>query len=266
MFPVQPDVSKYYELSENELARRYVKSIPFLSREYCQAALKHRYELYPFIHDFVDFKAWSGKKILEIGCGHGADLYEFAKNKAETFGCDLTAKHCKISEEFLQALNENAQIIQADVKSLPFSSNYFDLVYSFGVLLLVEDIHTAIQEIKRVLKPGGTLIAMFYNRQSFHYYLKTLLYYGIVCDLEDILGSRLLIDWFTDGYGYPRTYHQTPDTLRDLFKDFEISEIVVRNFTTDQLPLFNFSKYPSSFWTWLSSRVGFFLLLRAKKP
>jgi ubiquinone/menaquinone biosynthesis C-methylase UbiE len=259
------EVQKYYQFSDNELARRYIKEHNFLSIEYCNAALEHRYKLYPFIHDFVNFKLWSGKKVLEIGCGQGADLYEFARHGAEVYGCDMTRKHCQISREFLNCLGKTAHIVQADARSLPYSSNSFDLVYSFGVLLLIKELDAAINEIHRVLKPGGSVIVMFYNRLSLHYYLKTLYYYGIVCDLEKFLGPRHLVDWFTDGYGYPRTYHQTAETLTAKFKRFEIDKIVVRNFTPDQLPLFNVEKYPASFWNWMSSRVGFYLLLQAHK-
>jgi hypothetical protein len=106
---------------------------------------------------------------------------------------------------------------------------------------------------------------MFYNRQSLHYYIKTLYYYGIVCDLEQLLGPRRLVDWFTDGYGYPRTYPQTPDSLRDAFGRFTIDRLAVRNLTEDQLPLFPFSDYPPEFWTWLASRLGFYLMLTGIK-
>jgi SAM-dependent methyltransferase len=211
------DVQRYYQSSDDELAQRYVKDRPFLSAEYCRAALDHRYGLYPFIHELVDFKRWSGKRILEIGCGQGADLSQFALAGADAHGVDLTPKHCDVSKAFVGALGGRAAITQANSRRLPYASSSFDLVYSFGVLLLVKELDEAVAEIHRVLKPGGSVIVMFYNRQSLHYYVKTLFYYGLVCDLERILGPRRLIDWFTDGFGYPRTYHQTPDSLRQAF-------------------------------------------------
>ena len=85
-------------------------------------------------------------------------------------------------------MDGRARVTQGNAVRLPFRDASFDLVYSFGVLLLVEELDAAVAEIHRVLKPGGTVITMFYNRQSLHYYLKTLYYYGIVCDLEDLLG------------------------------------------------------------------------------
>ncbi len=134
-----------------------------------------------------------------------------------------------------------------------------------AVLLLVEDLDAAVAEIHRVLKPGGTVITMFYNRQSLHYYLKTLYYYGIVCDLEQLLGPRDLVDWFTDGFGYPRTYHQSPDSLRQAFARFAIDHVLVRNLTPEQIPLCRFDDYPPEFWTWVESRLGFYLMLQGRK-
>ena len=262
---IATDVQHYYESSDDELAQRYVKNEPFLSPEYCRTALEHRYGLYPFLHEFTDFKAWRGKRVLEVGCGQGADLSQFALGGAQTFGCDLTRKHCQISRDFVRAVGGRASVAQSDVRALPYPSDSFDLVYSCGVLLLVDDLDRAISEIHRVLKPGGTVMTLFYNRQSLHYYLKTLYYYGIVCDLEQLLGPRRLIDWFTDGYGYPRTYHQTPDSLRQAFSRFTVEAVVVRNLTPDQIPLFPFGDYPAEFWRWMASRLGFYLLLKGRK-
>lgn len=154
---------------------------------------------------------------------------------------------------------------RGDARMQPYPDETFDLVYSFGVLLLVEELDRAVAEIHRVLKPGGTVMVMFYNRESLHYYLKTLYYYGVTCDLEALLGPRRLVDWFTDGYGYPRTYHQSPDSLRAAFARFSVESLTVRNLDRDQVPLVPFEDYPPEFWTWVESQLGFYLLLRAHK-
>lgn len=259
-------IQAYYESSDDELARRYVKDVPFLSTEYCERALAHRYALYPFIEPFVGFDQWQGRRVLEIGCGQGADLSRFARAGAQAYGCDLTARHCAISRAFVQRLGLTAQVAQASALSLPYPAASFDLVYSFGVLLLVDDLARALGEIKRILRPGGVVMAMFYNRLSLHYLVKTLYYYGIVCDLESLLGPRRLIDWFTDGFGYPRTYHQTPATLRAAFTaaGFDLQRLAVRNLTSEQVPLVGLDPYPPEFREWLASRAGFYLMIRAQ--
>jgi SAM-dependent methyltransferase len=259
------DVQRYYGQSENELAQRYIHSEPFLSPSYCAAALAHRYSLYPCIREFADFPAWAGRRVLEVGCGQGADLSQFAVGGASTFGCDLTFKHCDVSRRFAAVVGGRPAVVQANAIELPYRKESFDLVYSCGVLLLIEDLQAAIAEIHRVLKPGGQIVAMFYNRQSLHYYLKTLYFYGVVCDFEELIGPRRLIDWFTDGFGYPRTFHQTPDSLRTAFSSFTIEKLAVRNFTPDQLPSFPVEEYPPEFWNWVASRLGFYLMISARK-
>lgn len=259
------EAERYYETSDQELAQRYIQDKPFLSREYCEAALAHRYDLYPFVRPFAQFDQWTDKSVLEIGCGQGADLSQFAEHGARAFGADLTMKHCRITRDFAATLGTKASVARVYARSLPYADNTFDLVYSFGVLLLVEELDRAVAEIYRVLKPGGTVMVMFYNRQSLHYYLKTLYYYGLTCDLESLLGPRQLVDWFTDGYGYPRTYHQSPDSLRQAFARFSIESLTVRNLDADQVPLVPFADYPPEFWSWVESQLGFYLLLRGRK-
>lgn len=262
---VHNEVQQYYESSDSELARRYIKDLPFLSREYCEAALKHRYGMYPFIPEFADFNAWKGKRVLEVGCGQGADLSQFALGGAHAFGCDATTKHCLISRQFVETMGARTSVVRADGRRLPYADSSFDLVYSCGVLLLLEDLDTAVAEIHRILKPGGTVNVLFYNRQSLHYYVKTLYYYGIVCDLEQWLGPRRLVDWFTDGFDYPHTFHQTPESLRQAFDRFTVDEVIVRNLTPEQLPQFPFEQYPPRFWTWVESQLGFYVLLKGRK-
>lgn len=260
------DIQRYYDTSDAELGQRYVKHEQPPSPDSCNATLAHRYGLYPFIPELAEFPRWANKRVLEVGCGQGADLSQFARAGAETYGCDVTLKHCRMSRDFASVLGATAGVAQADARALPYPSDSFDLVYSFGVLLLVRDLRAALAEIHRVLKPGGEVAVMFYNRHSLHYYVKTLYYYGIVCDLEDVLGPRRLIDWFTDGYGYPQTYHQSPDSLRSAFADwFSVERVVVRNLTRDQLPLFRFDDYPPEFWKWLAGRLGFYLMLKGRK-
>ena len=76
---------------------------------------------------------------------------------------------------------------------------------------------------------------------------------------------RRLVDWFTDGFGYPRTYHQTPESLRTAFARFTIDSLAVRHLTPDQLPLVPFEDYPPQFWEWMASRLGFYLMINAHK-
>ena len=59
-------------------------------------------------------------------------------------------------------------------RSFPFEDASFDVVYSFKVLAHVPDIERALEEVARVLAPGGTAILEFYNPKSLRYLARFL--------------------------------------------------------------------------------------------
>ena len=69
---------------------------------------------------------------------------------------------------------------QCDAENLSFSKDTFDLVYSNGVLHHTVDTQRAIDEVYRVLKPGGQAVIMLYCKSSWHYWLNMFLPIGIL--------------------------------------------------------------------------------------
>lgn len=57
---------------------------------------------------------------------------------------------------------------------LPFADNFFDHAYSFGVIHHSPNSEKIVEEIYRVLKPGGTFTVMLYNRSSINYYIEIM--------------------------------------------------------------------------------------------
>jgi SAM-dependent methyltransferase len=256
-------VIRYYEESDRELAQRYLRErYPGFTLEYFEAALRHRYELYPHIPEFTDFAAFAGRDVLEVGVGQGADHYMFAHHGARLSGIDLTQKHCDITRLFLETFGFESWLARADARALPFPSRSFDHVYSCGVLLLLPDIERAIAEIHRVLRPGGHATIMLYNKRSVHYWLKTRLYYGWALNENAMIGPANVRDWYTDGIGYPQTHYYSRSDLRRLFAAFDHVEYRIACFTPDQIPR---HALPSScrLRETIENRFGFFLWVRA---
>jgi SAM-dependent methyltransferase len=104
---------------------------------------------------YIAAKPWISGKVLEVGCGEGRGV-EILIEKADTYlGID------KI-EEVVNRLTEkypNADFQQAFIP--PFTGiadNSFDTVVSFQVIEHIENDRLFLEEIRRVLKPGGTAI------------------------------------------------------------------------------------------------------------
>jgi ubiquinone/menaquinone biosynthesis C-methylase UbiE len=125
-----------------------------------------RYSLQDYMHDVFQFESFTGKRVLEIGCGAGIDSAEFARNGAIVTSTDFTERSVQAAKELLAEANLPVNVVQADATNLQFEDNSFDCVYSFGVLHHIPDVEKALAEIKRVLKPGGQVMAMLYNRDS----------------------------------------------------------------------------------------------------
>lgn len=135
--------------------------------EQVDAQARERYRLEPYILDFARFKDGAQKDVLEIGVGMGADHEQWAKaGPRRLAGVDLTARALAWTQRRLQALNLHSHLLQADAEALPFPDESFDIVYSWGVLHHTPKTSLAIQELHRVLRPGGTARLMLYHRHS----------------------------------------------------------------------------------------------------
>lgn len=102
----------------------------------------------------------TGRDVLEVGCGTGLVLLRLREFAKSARGVDLSP-----------GMLEKARTRGLDVKlgsatELPFEANQFDVTCSFKVLAHVPDIERALSEMARVTRPGGMILAEFYNPYS----------------------------------------------------------------------------------------------------
>jgi ubiquinone/menaquinone biosynthesis C-methylase UbiE len=107
----------------------------------------------------------------------GIDLVELAKRGIEVIGIDLTEKAIDLACKHFKEKKLQAKFKVANAESLPFKNEEFDLVYSFGVLHHTPNTQKAIDEIFRVLKPGGGAYIMLYHKNSLNYLVHRILNY-----------------------------------------------------------------------------------------
>ena len=111
-----------------------------------------------------------GKDVLEIGCGMGTHAGLLAKAGARLTAVDLTSRAVETTSRRFETFGLAGKIQIADAEHLQFPDQSFDMVWSWGVIHHSSSMETCLSEIYRVLRPGGRLLLMVYNRQSIVYY------------------------------------------------------------------------------------------------
>ena len=102
----------------------------------------------------------TGREVVEAGCGTGLLLREVAGFARSAVGVDL-------SRGMLAAARARGlHVVQGSLTDLPLPGASADLIYSMKVLPHVAPIREALRELARVLRPGGHLVAEFYNPWS----------------------------------------------------------------------------------------------------
>jgi SAM-dependent methyltransferase len=138
------------------------------SREYFEEIERFRYSSQPFIHAFAQFTRYHGKRVVEVGFGAGTDFIQWLRAGAIASGIDLTEEALANLTHRIEAyeLPRPERIQVGDAENLPFESGTFDLGYSYGVLHHTPNTEKAVGELVRVVKPGGEIKIMLYNRYS----------------------------------------------------------------------------------------------------
>jgi ubiquinone/menaquinone biosynthesis C-methylase UbiE len=138
------------------------------TRDYFEEIENWRYTDQPFIHSFAQFSRYRDKRVLEVGFGAGTDFIQWLRAGAIASGVDLTEEALKNlrARIAIYGLPQPESLNVADAERLPFPDNHFDLGYSWGVLHHTPDTDKAVAELIRVIRPGGELKIMLYNRRA----------------------------------------------------------------------------------------------------
>ena len=117
-----------------------------------------------FSSHFWEFEKAKGKKVLDVGCGNGWLVRNFAKNGADVTGVDLTRKGAFLTRRSLGVFGYQGRAFVADAEALPFKAGSFDVVSCSGVLHHTVSPEAGIDEIYRVLKPRGVAYVSLYYK------------------------------------------------------------------------------------------------------
>ncbi|MBI4303701.1 MAG: methyltransferase domain-containing protein [Chloroflexi bacterium] len=145
-------------------------------------------------------KRWQGGRLLNAGCGHGADFLPF-KDKFDLYGVDFSIEMLKLARKYSEKFDFLVSLTLADVGHLPFVDSAFDHAISVATYHHVKGKEarlSALSELRRVLKPGGEALITVWNRWQPRFWLK---------------GKEVAVPWRTKDetlyrYYYLFSYHE----------------------------------------------------------
>jgi SAM-dependent methyltransferase len=129
-------------------------------------------ELYGKYIQFVNQSVSQQGSLLDVGCGAGWSSYLLSEAGYQTVGIDLNA------EAFECPTAPNLTLVEGSAMELPFEDASFDVVASHQAIEHIPEPQTAIMEMIRVLKPGGTLCIVGPNLLSIGLCVKAISIYA----------------------------------------------------------------------------------------
>lgn len=175
------------------------------------ATIADRYDLVTAVLSYGQDARWKrrlvamagvtpGERALDLACGTGDIALAVAARGARVTGLDLTPRMLQLAAGKSRA----ATFLAGDMTSLPFGSRSFDLVTTGYGLRNVPHLATALDEIARVLRPGGRLLSLDFNRPE------PAVIRAVYLAYLTVTGSAL--GWLL--HRDPDTYRYIPESIR----------------------------------------------------
>lgn len=136
--------------------------------EYFAEVEQRRYFVEPHIPGFAEFERWSGKRVLEIGCGIGTDAVCFARAGADYVGVELSDASLSLTRRRFDTLGLRGAFHLCNAERLAdvVPQRSFDLVYSFGVIHHTPDQRAVVASARSMIRDDGELRIMLYAQHS----------------------------------------------------------------------------------------------------
>jgi len=119
-----------------------------------------------------------GLRVLDVGCGSGEPAISIATRLQGTgmvTGIDLAAAPLEVARLRARKLGfKNVEFRQGDVHALDFASASFDRVTSRLGVMFFSDLHGALREMRRVLRPGGQVVLLAWGPMEQPYFERTI--------------------------------------------------------------------------------------------
>ncbi len=141
------------------------------------ATIADRYDLITVLLSYGQDQRWkrklvamaaprAGSRAVDLATGTGDIAFQLAAAGADVVGLDVTHRMIELAHAKAGAINRAPSFLVGDMVALPFADDSFDLATAGYGLRNVPDLRAAINEIHRVLKGGGAMLSLDFNRPS----------------------------------------------------------------------------------------------------
>jgi glycosyltransferase involved in cell wall biosynthesis/ubiquinone/menaquinone biosynthesis C-methylase UbiE len=251
--------------NDDACGSHYVKNSELRTLDWYLEAEAYRYGEYaPWMPRVMEFALHPGEKLLEVGGGMGTDLAQWAKNGALVTDLDLSSGHLEHAEENFRLRGLEGVFVHGDAEDMPFGDASFDVVYSNGVIHHSPHTERIVDEMYRVLRPGGRVIVMVYAENSLHYWRNLVRDIGLAAGALELWSMGEIMSRAVElGSARPLVKVYDRRRLDALFGRFAGRRIVRRQITLAEIPR-RLERYLSPE---LAGRlVGWNLIVKGYKP
>ena len=158
---------------------------------------------------------WQGGTLLNLGCAHGPDFLPFIQS-FKLYGVDFSGEMLSYARKYSEKFDFTVNLTMADISYLPYRAETFDWAISVATYHHLENrvLPAALDELKRVLKPGGEAFITVWNRWQPRFWFS---------------GKEVAVPWRTKGkvlyryyylFSYPELVKQVKQAGFEVLKSF----------------------------------------------
>jgi demethylmenaquinone methyltransferase/2-methoxy-6-polyprenyl-1,4-benzoquinol methylase len=197
---------------------RHAFTTPDAKRSYVRrlfTVIAPRYDLITILLSYGQDRRWKrrltalanlrpGTSVLDLACGTGDIAFAAASSGARVVGLDITHRMIELARRKPLPAGRRVSFVTADMTALPFPDHSFEVVTTGYGLRNVPALPVALEEIHRVLVPGGRLLSLDFDRPDNR--LMRGVYLAYLTIVGSVLGTVL--------HGDPDTYRYIPESIR----------------------------------------------------